>query len=94
MDVHYFELILIYSIYLHRKKNNVHAKIKVHVCEIIPLQKNSYCVFKLFFFSEILVGRGREKSGNIDCVFSAFRCSKRLLNFPEVPSKKGSRIKQ
>lgn len=46
------------------------------------------------FFSEILVGLDREKSGNTDCVFSAFRCSKRLLNFPEVPSKKGSRIKQ
>lgn len=52
-------------------------------------RKISIVFCKLFIFSEILVGRDREKSGNIDCVFSAFRCSKRLLNFPEVPSKKG-----
>lgn len=47
-----------------------------------------YCVFEFVPFSEILVGRDREKSGNIDCVFSAFRCSKRLSNLSEVPSKK------
>lgn len=57
--------------------------VKQFRCRKISIVFLNCSFFQKFSWDEI-----GKKSGNTDCVFSAFRCSKRLLNFPEVPSKK------